>query len=146
MSIFQDYQQNLNILLKNIHSILNKSKKLTISQLFCLEIKINQRGIMEYIEDFLFISEDKCKKIQLELKDKVELENNFKLEDIKYVAGIDLAYWMENEKETAVCCITIIDIDTKEIVEEVNTKGGYNISIYSRISFIQGASLNIGNC
>ena len=57
---------------------------------------------MEYIEDFLFISEDKCKKIQLELKDKVELENNFKLEDIKYVAGIDLAYWMENEKETAV--------------------------------------------
>ncbi len=60
---------------------------------------------MEYIEDFLFISEDKCKKIQLELKDKVELENNFKLEDIKYVAGIDLAYWMENEKETAVCCI-----------------------------------------
>ena len=46
---------------------------------------------MEYIEDFLFISEDKCKKIQLELKDKVELKNNFKLEDIKYVAGIDLA-------------------------------------------------------
>lgn len=78
---------------------------------------------MEYIEDFLFISEDKCKKMQLELKDKVELENNFKLEDIKYVAGIDLAYWMENEKETAVCCITIIDIDTKEIVEEANTKG-----------------------
>lgn len=75
------------------------------------------------MKDFLFISEDKCKEMQLELRNKIELEDKFKIENIKYVAGIDLAYWIENEKETAVCCITVIDMKTKEIVEEKNIKG-----------------------
>ncbi|BBA51436.1 endonuclease V [Fusobacterium varium] len=78
---------------------------------------------MNYKKDFLFISEDRCKEIQLELRNKVELKDDFKIEDIKYVAGIDLAYWMENKKETAVCCITVIDMNTREIIEEKNTKG-----------------------
>jgi len=37
--------------------------------------------------------------------------------DISLVSGIDLAYWKENDKEYAVCCIVTVNFRTKKVVE-----------------------------
>ncbi|MEB9817404.1 endonuclease V, partial [Bacillus cereus] len=36
---------------------------------------------------------------------KVQLRNTFELEEIRFVAGVDLAYWELNGKTYGTCCI-----------------------------------------
>ncbi|WP_243156056.1 endonuclease V [Clostridium sp. C2-6-12] len=60
--------------------------------------------------------------MQLDLKNKINLHIPFQTENIKYVAGVDLAYWKE-EVEKAVCSIVVLDYTTGEIVEEVHSVG-----------------------
>ncbi|EXG85633.1 Endonuclease V [Clostridium sp. ASBs410] len=55
--------------------------------------------------------------IQLDFADKIELFDKIKLEDIKTISGIDLAYWREKGTDYAVCCIVTINYCSKEIVE-----------------------------
>ncbi|ANY67393.1 endonuclease V [Paenibacillus sp. BIHB 4019] len=55
--------------------------------------------------------------IQQDLVQQIKLENHFKIEDIKLIAGVDLAYWEEAGKTIAVCCICVVDFLTKEVVE-----------------------------
>lgn len=62
-------------------------------------------------------------KIQYDLLSKVKLENTFQTEEIKLIAGVDLAYWNKNEQNYGACCIVVIDYDTKEIVEKVYSSG-----------------------
>ena len=75
------------------------------------------------MEELVFVSEERCMEIQTRLKEQIEFNANIDIEKIKYIAGIDLAYWKENDKEKAVCCITVIDFKTKEIVEETHYTG-----------------------
>ncbi|HEY2495019.1 MAG TPA: endonuclease V [Paenibacillus sp.] len=56
-------------------------------------------------------------KIQYDLSRNIKLENNFDKEDIRLIAGVDLAYWEEDEKTIAVCCICVVDLMTKEVIE-----------------------------
>lgn len=56
--------------------------------------------------------------IQNELREKISLENNFSIDDIKTVAGVDLAYWHKDGKEYAVCCIVVIDYITHKVIEK----------------------------
>lgn len=56
-------------------------------------------------------------KIQLDFADKLELFDKIKLENIKTISGIDLAYWKEKGTDYAVCCIVTINYCSKEIVE-----------------------------
>ncbi len=64
-------------------------------------------------------NEEKFLKIQNELKEKISLIDNFKKSEIKTVAGVDLAYWQdENKVEKAVCCIVVIDYKTHEVIEK----------------------------
>lgn len=73
------------------------------------------------IMDFEYAStKEECRKIQLELTKKLILKSNFDLKDIKYVAGVDLAYWNDGKGEKAVCCIVVIDFETKKILETVD--------------------------
>lgn len=58
--------------------------------------------------------------IQEQLLSKVSLKNNFKKEEIKHVAGVDIAYWTEEGIDYGVCCVVVFDYSTKEIVEEVS--------------------------
>lgn len=58
-------------------------------------------------------------KVQKDFAEKIKLENSFDEENIKYVAGVDLAYWMEGDEEKAVCCIVIVEYDTGKIIEDV---------------------------
>ncbi|MET3656340.1 endonuclease V [Sporosarcina psychrophila] len=57
---------------------------------------------------------------QDELKKLVYLQNTFLVEEIKLVAGVDLAYWVKDKKEYGTCSIVVIDYNTKEIVEQVD--------------------------
>lgn len=56
--------------------------------------------------------------IQMQLKEKIDLENIIQINEIRLLAGIDLAYWKVEDTEYAVCCIVVIDYNTKQIVEK----------------------------
>ncbi len=59
--------------------------------------------------DFSGSSEQDCIRIQRELSPKIVQKNSVAPEDIRTVAGVDIAYWNENGAERAVCCIVVID-------------------------------------
>ena len=65
----------------------------------------------------------KFTEIQENFRNKLSLENNFNLSDLKTVAGVDLAYWNRDNKEFAVCCIVVIDMNTHEIIEKKHYSG-----------------------
>ncbi|PGZ97871.1 endonuclease V [Bacillus wiedmannii] len=69
--------------------------------------------------------------IQNELLFKVNLENRFDVNEIKTIAGIDLAYWDVNNKTYGTCCIVMIDYYTKEVVEKVYSYGEISIPYIS---------------
>ena len=62
-------------------------------------------------------------KQQNELRDRIELVDKFEIKDVKRVAGIDLAYWKNDDEEYAVCCVVIIDADTHKVVEKKHCSG-----------------------
>lgn len=62
--------------------------------------------------------------IQNALKEKISLEDNFDKNNIKNIAGVDLAYWQDkNGREQAVCCIVVIDYAAHEIIEKKQYSG-----------------------
>ena len=71
--------------------------------------------------------EDKFIDEQIELFAKLDLKNTADITKIKYIAGVDLAYWKENNTEYAVCCIVVIDFLTNEIIEKKYSKGIINV-------------------
>lgn len=54
---------------------------------------------------------------------EISLKNNFQLEDIRLVAGVDIAYWTEGENDFGVCSVVVIDYITKQIIEKVEYCG-----------------------
>lgn len=68
------------------------------------------------------LSESACISIQNALEDKIVVAYNNNIETAKTIAGVDLAYWRE-DKEYAVCCIVILNIETLDVIEEVHTFG-----------------------
>lgn len=61
--------------------------------------------------------------IQKEFVKEIELKNSFEIEDIKLVAGVNLAYWDNDGKHYAVCCVVVIDFLNGEIKEKVWSSG-----------------------
>lgn len=66
---------------------------------------------------FFKLSESECTEIQNELSSKIIHHCPLAFDEIKTVAGVDLAYW-NNGAEYAVCCIVIIDITSKTVTEK----------------------------
>ncbi|WP_321388937.1 endonuclease V [uncultured Enterococcus sp.] len=62
---------------------------------------------------------------------KISLQTNFALNDIHLVAGVDLAYWQEEEQEFGVCSIVVVDYQTMEVVEEVAYHGKISVPYIS---------------
>ncbi len=60
---------------------------------------------------------------QRKLATGIDLTNCVDISKLKYVAGVDLAYWKEDETEYAVCCIVVIDYQTRNIVEKKHVRG-----------------------
>ncbi len=68
-------------------------------------------------------NEAKAIETQEELIRYIDLKNHLDCNRIQRVAGVDLAYWKEEDKEYGVCCIVVIDYNTKEVLEKVHTVG-----------------------
>lgn len=79
--------------------------------------------IIQEIHKFDQCTEDEFIKIQNELKEQITLNNNFNIEDINLIAGVDLAYWEENSKQYGTCSIVVINYKTKEVVEKISVVG-----------------------
>lgn len=82
-------------------------------------MKINE----QYLYDFNNHSEEYFNSIQNDLSKRLDLHNHFSLEEINLIGGVDLAYWNNNNKEYAVCCIVVIDYNTHEVVEKKYSYG-----------------------
>ncbi|WP_086347933.1 endonuclease V [Candidatus Enterococcus clewellii] len=67
--------------------------------------------------------ESEFRKEQEKWLSEISLKNTFKLNALRLVAGVDLAYWTEAGKEYGVCCIVVVDYQTKEIIEKVDYHG-----------------------
>ncbi len=61
--------------------------------------------------------------VQNSLRERINLTDSFKTDDIKTVAGVDLAYWNKDGQEYAVCCIVVIDYETHEVLEKQQYSG-----------------------
>ncbi|PCK23036.1 endonuclease V [Bacillus pumilus] len=71
------------------------------------------------MEDLL----EKFKSEQKALLPKVQLKNNFQIENIRFIAGIDVAYFDMNGKTNGVCCIVVYDLIEKQVIEKVHSYG-----------------------
>ncbi|PID23262.1 endonuclease V [Sporosarcina sp. P3] len=71
----------------------------------------------------LSIDQTKWQAIQIRLKEKITLVNRITATDIKFIAGVDVAYWEEAGVEWGVCSIIVIDYATKAVVEEATSTG-----------------------
>lgn len=69
-------------------------------------------------------NEEKYIEIQNALRDKLDLTDTITEDSIKTVAGVDLAYWNDdNNEECAVCCIVVVDYKTHEVIERKSYAG-----------------------
>ena len=64
---------------------------------------------------------------QNELVSRIHAADTFDLGSLKYIAGVDLAYWEHNGEEYAVCCIVVIDFETHEIIEKQQFSGKIDV-------------------
>lgn len=61
---------------------------------------------------------------QLSMSQQIVLTDSRDFSTLQTVAGVDLAYWNTAEgKEYAVCCIVVLDMQTKQILETVSADG-----------------------
>lgn len=65
----------------------------------------------------------KLNMLQSKLAEQVSIQNNFTMKDIRTVAGVDVAYWSKQDTEYGSCCISVIDYETKIVVEEAHYIG-----------------------
>ena len=67
---------------------------------------------------------DEFLKEQNEFRNRIKTEDAFDVNEIRLIAGVDLAYWKnENDEEMAVCCIVVIDYNTHQIIEKKHYSG-----------------------
>ena len=72
---------------------------------------------------------DKFLKEQNEFRNRIKTEDAFDVNEIRLIAGVDLAYWKnENDEEMAVCCIVVIDYNTHQIIEKKHYSGKIEVT------------------
>ncbi|MDE6781100.1 MAG: endonuclease V [Ruminococcus sp.] len=69
--------------------------------------------------------------IQNSFREKISLTDSFSRDDIKTVAGVDLAYWSRDGQEYAVCCIVVLDYRTHEVLENKRFSGKIEVPYIS---------------
>lgn len=95
-------------------------------------IKVRVKKVI--VRDMMFEKiKNKATAIQIQnrLNKYVVLSNDLDYKGLQKVAGVDLAYWKELNKEYAVCCIVVIDFNTNEILEKVHAVGEINFPYIS---------------
>ena len=76
-----------------------------------------------FLEDFPSLTELDCIRIQEELACRVVQQDDFGAPLPRTVAGVDLAYWQEGEEERAVCCIVVLDRESRSVLETAEAHG-----------------------
>lgn len=76
-------------------------------------------------------NEEDAIEVQNKLKEYIVLDNDIDTNSLQTIAGIDLAYWKESDKELAVCCIVVIDYETHEVLEKTHMIGQINFPYIS---------------
>jgi deoxyribonuclease V len=61
--------------------------------------------------------------IQEELISKICLDNRVDIDNLHAIAGVDLAYWKQKDKEYACCCIVVLDYTDFSIIEKKHSVG-----------------------
>lgn len=79
------------------------------------------------VNDFPRLSENECITIQNELSGELVQSCPIAFDEIRTVAGVDLAYW-SGSAEYAVCCIVIIDVESRRITEKRWSAGRVDFS------------------
>lgn len=76
------------------------------------------------VSEFSRLSERECIAVQNELAALVVQKNRLELEQIKTVAGVDIAYWNgDGGEEFAVCCVVVIDAVSGPVIEKKSAWG-----------------------
>lgn len=61
---------------------------------------------------------------QNKLRSRINTEDTFNIDSVKLIAGVDLAYWNDDDgQEYAVCCVVIIDKATHDLIETKSYSG-----------------------
>lgn len=58
---------------------------------------------------------------------QIDLNNSINLNNLKTVAGVDLAYWKKEEEEYACACIVVIDYNSLKVIEKKYAVGKIKI-------------------
>lgn len=69
------------------------------------------------VNEFPGLGENECIAIQNELSGELVQSCPLAFDEIRTVAGVDLAYWSKSA-EYAVCCIVVIDVESRRITEK----------------------------
>ncbi|GHU63281.1 endonuclease V [Clostridia bacterium] len=64
-------------------------------------------------------------------QEKISLKNSFSMEQLEYVAGVDVVEWSENAKDYGICCISVLNYRTKELLERVEYAGRIDLPYIS---------------
>ncbi|MCM1524090.1 MAG: endonuclease V [Ruminococcus sp.] len=61
---------------------------------------------------------------QNKLRSRINTEDTFNIDSVNSIAGVDLAYWNDDDgQEYAVCCVVIIDKATHDLLETKSYSG-----------------------
>lgn len=72
------------------------------------------------------LSFEKAISVQEELAGKIQL-SGCDIGAVQTIAGVDLAYWKKEAKEYAVCCIVILEKESKCVIESKYSFGEVNV-------------------
>lgn len=64
---------------------------------------------------------------QKDLFRRIDLNNSIDARNLGNVAGVDLAYWKQNNEEYACACIVVIDYDSFEVIEKKYAVGKISV-------------------
>lgn len=81
---------------------------------------------INYIHSLDDLNIKKIKKYQDFLKHNIDLTNKLDIMDINTCAGVDVAYWNNNDKAYGVCSIVVLDFKDKKILGKFSSYGEVN--------------------
>ncbi|MDR2940663.1 MAG: endonuclease V [Clostridiales bacterium] len=78
---------------------------------------------INYIHGFDINDVEKYEGIQKSLLNGVSLKNNFNIENINYIAGVDISYWQKDSIQFGACSIVVINYKTKKLLKKASSFG-----------------------
>ena len=88
------------------------------------EFEFYNKSSLELDKRYSTLKEEEMIAVQESLANKINLTNRFAVSNLKTIAGADLSYIKDKDgNEAALCCIVVMDIRTKEILDTSSGSG-----------------------